>query len=43
MKKCTRMNVTGLVGQRCSEENLKGLCQEGHGGYGRKVGNGAGP
>ena len=30
-------------GQRCSEENVKGLCQEGHGSYGHKVGNVAGP
>ena len=29
-------------GQRCSEENVE-LCGEGHGGYGYKGGNGAGP
>ena len=30
-------------GQRCSEENVEKLCQEGHEGYGYKGGNGTGP
>jgi hypothetical protein len=42
VKKCTRMNVTEVV-DRCSEENVEELCQERHGGYGYKGGNGAGP
>ena len=29
-------------GQRCSEENVEKLCQEGHEGYGYKGGNGTG-
>ena len=41
VKKCTRMNVTGVV-DRCSEENVEELCQERHEGYGYKGGNGAG-
>ena len=41
VKKCTRMNVTGVV-DRCSEENVE-LCQERHECYGYKGGNGAGP
>ena len=43
VKKCTRMNVIGVVDQRCSEENVEKLCQEGHEGYGYKGGNGTGP
>ena len=43
VKKCTRMNVIGSGGQRCSEENVEKLCQEGHEGYGYKGGNGTGP
>ena len=30
-------------GQRCSEENVEELCEEGHEGYGYKGENGAGP
>ena len=30
-------------GQRCSEENMEELCQEGHEGYGYKRENSAGP
>ena len=37
------MNVTGVVGQRCSEENMEELCQERHEGYGYKGGNNTGP
>ena len=30
-------------GQECCDENMEELCQEGHEGYGYKVGNSAGP
>ena len=43
VKKCTRMNVIGVVDRGCSEENVEKLCQEGHEGYGYKGGNGTGP
>ena len=38
-----KISVRLSGGQRCSEENVEKLCQEGHEGYGYKGGNGTGP
>ena len=43
LKKCTRMNVIGVVDRGAPTENVEKLCQEGHEGYGYKGGNGTGP
>ena len=42
MKKCTRMNVTGVVAE-VLRGNRGGVVKGGHEGYGYKGGNGAGP
>ena len=43
VKKCTRMNVIGVVDRGAPRKNVEKLCQEGHEGYGYKGGNGTGP
>ena len=40
VKKCIKNECDWSGGQRCSEENVEKLCQEGHEGYGYKGGNG---
>ena len=43
LKKFTGIQCDWIGGQRCFEENVEKLCQEGHEGYGYKGGNGTGP
>ena len=43
VKKMHKNECDWSGGQRCSEENVEKLCQEGHEGYGYKGGNGTGP
>ena len=40
MKKCTRMNLIGVVDRGAPRKTWEKLCQEGREGYGYKGGNG---